>query len=142
MPTSNRKQRLESLLHREIATTIQRELKDPRIGLVTITRVEMTEDLHNVKAFYTVYGNPAQRRSATRALDDARSYVQNAYAPVLRTRLLPILTFAYDENEIKRQKMDELISRARSTDSDGGERPEPSNDKSMDLPPRPQPTDE
>lgn len=46
----SRKARLESLLHREIATCIQRELKDPRIGFITVTRVEMTADLHQVKA--------------------------------------------------------------------------------------------
>ncbi len=55
----SRKARLESLLHREIATCIQRELKDPRIGFITVTRVELTADLHQVNAYYTVFGTPS-----------------------------------------------------------------------------------
>jgi ribosome-binding factor A len=123
MPSPTRKQRLESLLHREIATCIQRDLRDPRLGFVTITRVEMTTDLHNVKAYYTIYGSDSQKRSAARALTDAVGFVQRAYAPVIRTRLLPLLSFAYDEQESKRQIMDDLIKRARATDPDGGESP-------------------
>jgi len=116
MPGPTRKQRLESLLHREIATCIQRDLRDPRLGFVTVTRVEMTNDLHQVKAFYTIYGNENQKRTAARALHDAVGFVQRAYAPVIRTRMLPILSFAYDDAEQKRQVMDDLIKRARLTD--------------------------
>lgn len=125
----SRKARLESLLHREIATCVQQELKDPRIGFITITRVEMSADLHQVKAFYTVLGTPSERRQAGHALEQAQGYVQRRYAPVVKTRLLPILSFAYDEVETQRTEMDELIRKARATDSDGGTRPEPAVEK-------------
>lgn len=121
----SRKARLESLLHREIATCIQRELKDPRIGFITVTRVEMTADLHQVKAYYTVFGTPSERRQAGHALEQAKGFIQRQYAPVVKTRLLPILSFAYDEVETQRAGMDDLIRKARATDSDGGTRPEP-----------------
>lgn len=121
----SRKARLESLLHREIATCIQRELKDPRIGFITVTRVEMTADLHHVKAYYTVFGTPSERRQAGHALEQAKGFIQRQYAPVVKTRLLPILSFAYDDVETKRGGMDDLIRQARATDSDGGKRPEP-----------------
>jgi ribosome-binding factor A len=121
----SRKARLESLLHREIATCIQRELKDPRIGFITVTRVEMTADLHQVKAYYTVFGTPSERRQAGHALEQAKGFIQRQYAPVVKTRLLPILSFAYDEVETQRAGMDDLIRKARATDSDGGSRPEP-----------------
>jgi ribosome-binding factor A len=121
----SRKARLESLLHREIATCIQRELKDPRIGFITVTRVEMTADLHQVKAFYTVLGTPSERRQAAAALDQARGYIQRQYAPVVKTRLLPTLSFAYDDLENKRGNLDDLIRKARASDTDGGKRPEP-----------------
>ncbi len=121
----SRKARLESLLHREIATCIQRELKDPRIGFITVTRVELTADLHQVKAYYTVLGTPSERRQAGHALEQAKGFIQRQYAPVVKTRLLPILSFAYDDVENKRTGMDELIRKARLSDSDGGARPEP-----------------
>ncbi len=125
----SRKSRLESLLHREIATCVQRELSDPRKGFVTITRVEMTADLHAVKAFFTVLGTPSERRLATAALKQATGFVQRYYAPAIKTRILPTLTFAYDDAEEKRTGMDELIRQARSSDSDHGMKPEPPAEK-------------
>lgn len=121
----SRKARLESLLHREIATCIQTELSDPRIGFVTVTRVEMSTDLHQVKAYYTVLGTDSQRRLAMEALGRATGFVQRAYAPVVKTRLLPTLTFAYDDLQQSRHAMDDLIRQARATDPDAGARPEP-----------------
>jgi ribosome-binding factor A len=116
MPAPTRKNRLESLLHQEIATTVQQELRDPRLGFLTITRVEMTDDLHEVTAFFTVLGDTKQRRLAGQALDAAASFVQRKYAPVVRTRLLPRLKFAYDDREEKRTSMEDLIRKARSSD--------------------------
>ncbi len=124
MPAPTRKQRLESLLYREIATIVRQELSDPRLKMVTIQRVEMTGDLHHVKAYWTILGTPGQRSAAQRALEQAQGMVQRRYAPSVHTRLVPILSFAYDDREEKRVEMDELIKRARSTDSDLGERPE------------------
>ena len=121
----SRKSRLESLLHREIATCVQKDVRDPRIGFVTITRVEMSADLHQVKAYYTVLGTDAQRRLAAGALASAAGFVQRTYAPVVKTRLLPTLTFAYDDVLTRSHGLDDLIRKARATDTDAGLRPEP-----------------
>lgn len=120
MPAPARKTRLESLLHREIATTVQQELRDPRLGFLTITRVEMTDDLHQVTAFFTVLGDGKQRRLAVKALAVATGFVQRAYARAVHTRTLPRLVFAYDEREEKRTAMEDLIRKARSSDPDQG----------------------
>jgi ribosome-binding factor A len=121
----SRKDRLESLLHREIATCIQLELRDPRIGFITITRVEMTADLHQVTAFYTVLGTPVQQRLAAAALDHARGFIQRSYAPAVHTRLLPTLRFSHDDAQAKQMAMAEIIRAARATDPDGGALPTP-----------------
>ncbi len=121
----SRKARLASLLHREIATCLQRELKDPRLGFLTVTRVELSDDLKKVTAYYTLLGAEGKRRLVAAALESARGYVQRAYAPVVKTRMLPILSFAYDDIEQRRQGMEALIRAARTTDSDGGAKPEP-----------------
>ena len=120
----NRKVRLESLLHQEIATAVQ-QLRDPRLGFVTITRVELTGDLHQCTAYWTVLGDDTQRRLTTHALDAARAHVQQAYAPAVKTRLLPQLRFVPDDAERTRHDIDALIRRARASDPDHGERPEP-----------------
>ena len=127
MAAPTRKQRLESLLHREIATIVQQQLRDPRIGFLTITRVEMSADLHLVTAYFTIFGDAKQRRLAEKAMVDAVPYVQRAYAPVVRTRLLPQLMFKYDDQEAKRSELEQLIRKARATDPDptSGEIPDP-----------------
>ncbi len=125
MPTNNRKAKLESLLQQEIATCVQQELKDPRLGFITIVRVVMTADLHTVTAHWTCLGDQKQRRLAEQALANARGYIQRRYADVVKTRLLPQLSFAYDDAEFKRNTMEDLIRQARRTDSDGGATPEP-----------------
>lgn len=124
MPAPTRQQRLASLLHREIASAV-RGLDDPRIGMVTITRVEMTGDLQQVTAFWTVLGGLRERKLAEHALASARGFVRTSYAPAVRTRLLPALLFSFDDREEKRAAMQEIIQRARRTDADHGEKPEP-----------------
>jgi ribosome-binding factor A len=131
MPPPTRQQRLASLLHREIASAV-RALDDPRIGMVTITRVEVTGDLQLVTAFWTAMGGARERKLAEHALASARGFIRTSYAPTVRTRLVPDLVFSYDDREQKREAMNEIISRARRTDADHGERPEP---------PAPDPTD-
>ena len=131
MPPPTRQQRLASLLHREIASAV-RGLDDPRIGMVTITRVEVTGDLQLVTAFWTALGGERERKLAEHALTSARGFVRTSFAPTVRTRLVPALLFAYDDREQKREAMNEIISRARRTDADHGEKPEP---------PAPDPTD-
>ncbi len=133
MPTANRQARLGSLLHQEIALAVQQELDDPRCGLITISRVELTGDLHHVTAYYTVYGDGAAQVRAAKALERIRTLVQARYAKVVRTRLLPILSFRPDVAEVRRVDMDDLIHRARATDTDRGARPEPAS-------PQPPPT--
>ncbi len=123
---SNRKARLESLLHQEIAICVQQELRDPRLGFITVLKVELTDDFSHAKAFYSVLGDPKHRRLAEQALEQARGFVQSRYAKAVKTRVLPQLQWAYDDSEFKRSSMDELIRKARATDTDGGAKPEPS----------------
>jgi ribosome-binding factor A len=119
-----RKARLESLLRREIATTVQQVVDNPACGFLTVTRVVMTGDLQQVTAYWTCIGTPAQRARAAKVLDQQRGQIQTAYAGAVHTRLLPILHFKYDEGEEARGKMDVLIRQARTTDTDRGANPE------------------
>lgn len=125
MPTNSRKAKLESVLQQEIAVCVQQELKDPRLGFITIIRVVLSDDFHEAKAFYTVLGEQKHRRLAEQALNHARGFIQRRYADVVKTRLLPQLVFAYDDAEFKRQTMNDLIRKARQSDTDGGANPAP-----------------
>lgn len=133
MPTNSRKAKLESVLQQEIAICVQQELKDPRIGFVTIVRVVLSDDFHECKAYYTVLGDVKKRKLAAQALVHARGFIQGRYADVVKTRRLPQLLFVYDDAELKRQTMNDLIRQARLTDTDGGAMPTPAT-------PEPKPT--
>lgn len=119
-PGSRRKERLASLLRREIAAILNQELRDPRLGFITVTRVTLTADLSEVTAHYTLL-DPSRRKLAASALKSATPYIQRGYAKTVRTRRLPLLRWRYDEGEERRHEMDVLIRQARASDPDGGE---------------------
>lgn len=122
---NRRLSRLASLLKREIAVIVAQELRDPRIGFVTITRVELTVDLQHCTAFYTLLGPVEKRGLAQHALDRATGFVQRGYAKVVRTRTLPRLQFVYDDREEKHQRMEGLIDQARASDPHPQTGPQP-----------------
>ena len=85
----------------------------------------MTGDLQLVTAYWTVLGAMRERRLAEHALESARGHIRASYAPAVHTRLIPDLRFAFDDREERRERMSDVIGRARRTDPDHGQRPEP-----------------
>lgn len=104
--------RVTSWIHRKVATMLLRDLKDPRVGFLTITRVKVTKDLETATLYYSVLGDEAERSKARHMLDHARSFIQREVAKGLDTRVAPQLRFEFDESiegaaEMSR-KLDEL----------------------------------
>lgn len=107
-----RKERLSQQLQREIAAIIQHELKDPRLGFVTITRVELSGDLSHAKVGYSCLGPPEARASSEEALAHAAGFIRGLVKKRLRLKIIPEIVFRYDESiahsiEIAR-KLEEL----------------------------------
>jgi len=69
--------RVNQLIKEEVSTLLQRELKDPRLGFVTVTAVEVSKDLRVAKVFVSVLGDEAQWAASLGALDSARGFVRN-----------------------------------------------------------------
>ena len=93
-----RNTRLAHQLQQEIATIIHQELKDPRLGFVTITRVELSKDLSHAKVGFSCLGSAADRQRSQEALDHAIRFVQGLLKKRLRLRIIPAMTFRYDES--------------------------------------------
>ncbi|HAM39969.1 MAG: ribosome-binding factor A [Omnitrophica WOR_2 bacterium RIFCSPLOWO2_02_FULL_63_16] len=93
-----RKERLNQQLQREIAVILQRELKDPEIGFVTITRVELSNDLAYAKVGYSCLGGPDERHRSQQALDRSSGYVRNLVRKRLHLKIIPQLLFRFDES--------------------------------------------
>jgi ribosome-binding factor A len=94
----HRSQRVAEVLHQEISSLIQFELKDPRLGFVTITGVEVTSDIQHAKVFFTVVGDEAERKSSTKALESSGRFLRKQLGSRIHLRSIPELTFHYDQS--------------------------------------------
>lgn len=118
-----RSDRVSGQLRRELAQLIQSEVKDPEVGLVSVSDVEVTRDLSHAKVFVTVF-DVGTARDSIRALKRAAGFLRTRLGQELRIRNVPQLHFLHDDSVEKGQHMDELISKAvdadRDTDRDDG----------------------
>ncbi len=98
MPSTPRAVRLAHQLQQEIATIILQELKDPRLGFITITQVELSKDLSHAKVSYSCLGDAQERGRCQEALDHSTRFVYGLLKKRLRLRITPTLVFRYDES--------------------------------------------
>jgi ribosome-binding factor A len=92
-----RVERVSQEIRDEIATMIGRELKDPRIGFVTVTRVDLTPDLRFARVYVSVLGDKAQQDKSLEGLKQATGFVRREVGRRLRMRLTPEVQFIYDK---------------------------------------------
>jgi ribosome-binding factor A len=85
------------------------ELKDPRIGMVTVTGVHVTPDLAEARIFISVLGNEKKRKATLAGLDSARGVLQAKLGRQLSLRRTPMLTFSYDDSVERGVRMTKLI---------------------------------
>lgn len=93
-----RKERLNQQLQQEIALILQREVKDPDLGFVTVTRVELSNDLSYAKVGFSCLGDSDARTLCQHALDRSSGYVRSLVKRRLRLRIIPQLVFRFDES--------------------------------------------
>ncbi|MFH2000696.1 MAG: 30S ribosome-binding factor RbfA, partial [Planctomycetota bacterium] len=82
-------EKLVELVKRRITQIVLYNMKDPRIGFMTITKIDLSRDLKECKVFYTVLGTDAERSKTSCALRDARGFIQREVGKTLRTRIIP-----------------------------------------------------
>ncbi len=108
--------RIASQLREEISRIIQFDLKDPRIGFLTVLAVEPTEDLKECKVFVSILGDEASQRTSLRGLEAARGKIQSLLTTQIQLRETPILRFELDESQKRTQAIEEKIRAAREED--------------------------
>jgi ribosome-binding factor A len=113
----SRLRRVEDQLQRELAQLIRHEIKDPRVGMVTITAVEVTREFEQATVFFTVLGADAQDSKTTvRVLNNAAGFLRREIGRRLRLRHIPALRFKYDVSIEKGNRLAHLIQQARDSD--------------------------
>ncbi len=110
---SYRQARLAEFLRDEISAIIQRELRDPRVGFASVTRVEMSPDLRHARVYVSVYGTHEEQEAALRALQGAAGFIRRLIAPHLHTRHIPELHFKLDRSLEHAEQVARLLHQIR-----------------------------
>ena len=118
----NRAERVAGTLRRELAQLIQFEVKDPDVGFVSLSDVEVTRDLAHARVFVTVF-EPDKAASSIAALNKAAGYLRRRLGQEMRIRSVPELHFEHDASVETGQQMDSLIEAAIAADRQGGRDP-------------------
>jgi ribosome-binding factor A len=93
-----RRERIDHELQRELARLISTELKDPRLGFVTVTHVEITDDMQHAKVFVSIIGDRHVARQSMDALESAGGFLRGELGHSVRLRFTPDLTFIEDRS--------------------------------------------
>jgi ribosome-binding factor A len=100
-----------------VAETLERQVKDPRLGFITITDARVTGDLHDATVFYTVLGDDNARAETAAALESARGVLRSEVGKQTKVRFTPTLTFVLDGVLDNVHHIDELLAKAREADA-------------------------
>lgn len=120
----SRTQRVADYLQRELATLIQREVRDPRVGMINITGVNVSRDLGYAKVYYTELNSESREEASesTEVLNKAAGFLRSQLSRDSSMRRLPQLRFYFDNSVGDGRHMEDLIRRAADADRDMGRR--------------------
>jgi ribosome-binding factor A len=123
-------------IKRELGFILDRKLLDPRIGMVTVTRVDMSEDLRYAKVFVSFMTDGEEREQSLRLLRRARKFVRGELAHSLRLRIAPELTFVIDTSSENYIRIAKMLKQVEEEDSDrlraGAEAGQPGGEERVD----------
>lgn len=106
---SRRVEQVADLLRAELSELLQREVRDPRIGFVTITGVDVSPDLRNARVHVSCYGSDAEQRESVKALQHAAGFLRSALGARLRLRTVPQLNFRLDRSMAEAEEVQRAL---------------------------------
>ena len=121
MSQGSRPDRVADQIRSELALLLTREVHDPGIGFITITRVQMTPDLQQARVFYTALGDDKARKASGQALGRAIPFLRRQIGSRLRLKRVPDLTFLYDESIAGQDRIEQLLKEIRTTSPTGSD---------------------
>ena len=101
-----------------VASVVRTQIKDPRLGMITITDARITADLRDATVFYTVLGDTAAKTGTAAALESANGLLRSIVGKALALRHSPTLTFVLDDVQDHAKHIDELLATARESDAE------------------------
>ena len=135
-----RARKLAVRIREVVASTLEMQVKDPRLGLVTITDAKVTPDLREATLYYTVYGDDAARTASAAALESAKGVLRTQVGRQTGVRYTPSLAFVADAVPETAGRLEQLLEQARAADArvhEMAERARPAGDADPYRAPRP-----
>jgi len=111
-----RYERIAEAIRKEVSTIIHDELKDPRLGFITIVRVELTHDLQSARIFFSVLGNEQEREKSRMALESALGFIRRLIGQRIKLRLVPEIMFKEDHSIEYSVRIEEILQEIKTTD--------------------------
>lgn len=124
MSQGSRPDRVADQIRGELASMLARDVHDPGIGFVTLTRVRVSPDLQQARVLYTVLGDAKTRAASDRALQRAAPFLRRQLGTRLRLRRAPELKFIYDESIAGQDRIEQILNELRA-----GREPDDSHEK-------------
>lgn len=116
-----RLERVNQLIKEEISRLLQRELKDPRLGFVTVTDVDVTKDLRLAKVYVSILGTETQWKASLAALESASGFIHNWLRHHLSLRVTPSLQFRPDRSMAHAAQIQEILGGLKAGEAPSGE---------------------
>ncbi|MCL5668696.1 MAG: 30S ribosome-binding factor RbfA [Gammaproteobacteria bacterium] len=116
MKEYSRIDRLAEEIQHALATLIQREIKDPRVGMVTVTRVQLARDVSHARVYVTLLDGAHDAELSVKILNRAAPFLRHALGERVQLQFLPRLQFVHDKQSVREQRLNELIQQAVRSD--------------------------
>lgn len=113
-----RPEKVQEALRREISLIIQKDIKDPRLGFTTITKVKVSKDLKNADIYYSVLGDEKEARNTMHALSSAEGYIKKLIGDRLKMRFVPDIKFRVDRSMEHSRKIFEILDKIKREHKD------------------------
>ncbi|MER5319785.1 30S ribosome-binding factor RbfA [Streptosporangium roseum] len=119
-----RARKIADRIQQVVAEMLERRIKDPRLGFVTVTDTRITNDLSEATVFYTVFGSEAERADSAAALESAKGLIRSEVGRQTGLRHTPTLTFTHDPLPDSARHLDGLLAEAKARDAEIAKRAE------------------
>ncbi|MBU1808917.1 MAG: 30S ribosome-binding factor RbfA [Candidatus Omnitrophica bacterium] len=125
--SSQRSGRVQEAIRQEVSSIIHSQIRDPRLGFLTITGVELTKDLRYARIYFSVLGGDKEKKLALRGLNSAKGYIKGLLGDRIKLRYMPEIEFKIDETLERTRHIYDLFEKIKKekkddTGSDSGDK--------------------
>jgi len=117
-----RSEKVAEAIHEEVSRLLINGVKDPRVGLVTVTGVKLTDDLRHATVYFSTRGSDAERKEAEAGLNSAKGFLRREVGKLLRMRYVPEIIFRHDESVAYGSHIESILKQIHETDEENAQK--------------------